>query len=52
MNDELAVRVRNRRHHIQEQAHTGFDSKTSALGERIDALALDVLQHQIRLTAR
>ena len=52
MHDEVAVRVRDRGEHVEEQPHARFDVETALLRIAIDALAVDVLEHEVRLTAR
>ena len=46
MNDQLAVRVRYGRNCVDEQPHARFDAERVRSTVVIDALAVDVLQHQ------
>src|SRR5690606_21935315 len=52
MYDEVAVRVRDRGEHVDEQPHASFDIETMLIRMTIDALAVDVFEHEVRLTAR
>ena len=52
VHDEMAVRVRYRRNDIHEQGDALPGAQLLRCAVLIDALALDVLEHQIRLAAR
>ena len=48
---EIGVRVRDGRQHVEEQPHARLDVEAAVVAVAIDVLALDVLEHEIRLPA-
>ncbi len=50
VNDEVGVRVRHRRQHIEKEPHTRIDREPIRVAISIDRLAINVLEHEIRLT--
>ena len=51
MQDQVAVRVRHRREHVEEEPHPGVDAELPVAAPAIDGRALDVLENQIGLAA-
>jgi hypothetical protein len=47
--DQLAVRMRDRADHVLQQAHARAEVEPVAVAPLVDRRALDVLEHQIRL---
>jgi hypothetical protein len=52
MNDQMTVRVGDGGDDIEKQPYTFVDVQTASIGVTIDRRALDVLEHDIRLTCR
>ena len=52
MDDQVGVRMRDRREHVEEQPHARRDVEPALVALVVDALALDVLEHQVRLARR
>ena len=50
VDDQVGVGVRDGRLHVQEQADALLDAEALVVAEAIDVLAVDVLEHQVRLT--
>ena len=49
VDDQVGVGVRDRRLDVQEQADAILDAEPLVVAEAIDVLAVDVLEHQVRL---
>ena len=51
MQDQLAVRVRHGGEHVEEQPHARVGRRAPRVAPAVDRLALDVLEHEVRLAA-
>jgi hypothetical protein len=51
VHDQVGVRVRDGRQHVEEQAQAGLDSQPPLVAVAVDRPAFHVLEHQIRLAA-
>ncbi len=52
VHDQVGVRVGDRRQHVEEQPHARLDAQAPRVAVAVDALAVDVLEHQVRLAVR
>ena len=52
MDDQVRVRVRDRAKHVQEEPQAGLDGQRALVAVAVDALPVDVLQHEVRLPRR
>ncbi len=49
MHDQVGVRVRHRRQHIEEQAHAARDRQPPFVAVHVNVIALDELEHEVGL---
>jgi hypothetical protein len=52
MNDQVGVRVRHRRLHVEKQPDPLFDAEAFFVAIAVDVTAVDVLEHQVGLAGR